>query len=61
MCSVLERIDLYWPHVPEIFIFMMPDVIYSAIFSFHPETKIIRFPPGLQDRANLDLGLVHEK
>ena len=48
-------------NLPGILIFMMPEVIHQAIVRLYSETKVIRFPPGFQDGANLDLPLVHEK
>jgi hypothetical protein len=48
-------------HLPEILIFMMPEPIHQAIIRIHFETKVIRFPPGFQDGANLDLVLVQHK
>jgi hypothetical protein len=47
--------------LPEILIFMMPEVIYRPIIRLYSETKVIRFPPGFQDGTNLDLVLVNEK
>ncbi len=48
-------------HPPRIVVFRMPEVIYPAIVCLYPEIEVIRFPPGLQDRANFDLMMVHQK
>ncbi len=46
-------------HLPGILIFMMPEVIHQAMIRLYFETKVIRFRPGFQAGANLDLVLVH--
>ena len=48
-------------HLPRILIFMLPEIIYPAIFRLHSETKIIRFPPEVDDSAGLYITVVPEK
>jgi hypothetical protein len=40
---------------------MVPKFIYASVFGLHFEVEIIRFAPGIEDRSNLDLAVVHEK
>jgi hypothetical protein len=48
-------------HLPGILIFVMPQLIHQTIDRLYFETKVIRFPPGFEDGANLDLLLIQQK
>jgi hypothetical protein len=46
-------------YLPVILVFMMPQVIYSAILRLYFEKEVLRFPSASHNGANLDLTLVH--
>ena len=48
-------------YLPRIVVFIVPQVICLTILCLHSKIEVVRLPPGLQDCANRDLVIIHQK